>query len=118
MVAHFHYILETTLKKLSLDNEFFMDASGSWGCAAPWEQHWFQLQWTAIPSFASSAITPKELLLIVLAAGTWCHLWRGKTVLCHSDNEVVVSVINSGSYKEQHLAHVMPFLFFIEATFN
>ena len=70
-----------------------------------------------LPSFASASIAPKELLPIVLAASTWGHLWRGKTILCHLDNEAVASVINSGSCKEPHLAHVIRYLFFIEAKF-
>ena len=69
-------------------------------------------------SFAAASIAPKELLPIILAAGTWGHLWAGKTILCHSDNEAVVNVINTGSCKEPHLAHMMRCLFFIEAKFN
>ena len=106
------------LKRQSPDAELFTDASGSWGCAALWERQWFQLQWTLVPSFASASIAPKELLPIVLAAGTWGHLWGGKTILCHSDNEAVVGIVNTGSCKEPHLAHMMRCLFFIEAKLN
>ena len=49
---------------------------------------------------------------------TWGDLWASKTVLCHSDNEAVVNVINTGSYKESHLTHMMRCIFFIEAKFN
>ena len=106
------------LNQQAPDAEFFTDASGSWGCAALWEGHWFQLPWTSTPSFASASIAPKELLPVVLAAGTWGYNWVGKTILCHSDNEAVVSVINTGSCREPHLAHMMRCLFFIEAKLN
>ena len=106
------------LKNHSPDTKFFTDASGSWGCTALWEGQWFQLQWSSTPSFASASIAPKEFLPIVLAAGTWGHLIKGKSVLYHSDNEAVVSVINTGSCREPHLAHMMRCLFFIEAKFN
>ena len=106
------------LNRQAPDSEFHTDASGSWGCAALWEGHWFQLPWASCPAFASASIAPKELLPVVLAAGTWGHYWSGKTILCHSDNEAVVNVINTGSCKEPHLAHMMRCLFFIEATLH
>ena len=43
------------------------DASGSWGCGAYWNTHWFQYQWSE--HTFSYGITTKELLPIVLAAG-------------------------------------------------
>ena len=103
------------LRQQAPETEIFTDASGSWGCAAVWEGHWFQLPWSSTPSFMSASIAPKELLPVVLAAGTWGHHWMGKTILCHSDNEAVVNVINTGSCREPHLAHMMRCLFFIEA---
>ncbi len=106
------------LNRQAPDSEFHTDASGSWGCAAVWEGYWYQLPWASLPSFASASIAPKELLPVVLATGTWGHYWAGKTILCHSDNEAVVNVINTGSCKEPHLAHMMRCLFFIEAKLN
>ena len=106
------------LKYQNPDVEIHTDASGSWGCAAVWDRHWFQLQWAETPVFASTSIAGKELLPILIAAGTWGRQWRGLTVLCHSDNEGVVSVINTGSCREPHLAHLLRCLFYIEARFN
>ena len=106
------------LNRQAPDSEFHTDASGSRGCTALWEGYWFQLAWASCPSFASASIAPKELLPVVLAAGTWGHYWSRKTILCHSDNEAVGNVINTGSCKEPHLAHIMRCLFFIEATLN
>ena len=50
-----------------------------------------------MPSFAAASIAPEDLFPIVLVAGTWGHLWAGKTILCHYDDEAVVSVINTSS---------------------
>ena len=50
------------LNQQAPNTEFFTDASGSWGCVALWEGHWFQLQWASIPSFASASIAPKEVI--------------------------------------------------------
>ena len=60
----------------------------------------------------------KELLPIIVAVGTWGAHCRVYTVLCHCDNEAVVAVINKGTCKEKHLAHLMRCLFFIEAYHN
>ena len=107
------------LNRQATDSEFHTNASGSWGCAALWEGYGFQLPWVSCPSFASASIAPKELLPVVLAASTWGNnYWSGKTILCHSDNEAVVNVINTGSCKESHLVHIMRYLFFIESTLN
>ena len=106
------------LNRQAPNTEFFIDASGSRGCAALWKGHWFQLPWTSTPSFASASIAPKESFPVILAAGTWGYHWAGKTILCHSDNEAVVKVINTGSCKEPHLAHMMRCLFFVEAKLN
>ena len=60
--------------------------------------------WTSIPPFASASVAPRELLPVVLTAGTcicmWCHYWTGKTILCHSNSEAVMDVINTGSCEE------------------
>ena len=56
------------LNRQAPDSEFHTDASGSWGCAALWEGHYFQLPWASCPSFASASIAPKELFPVVIAA--------------------------------------------------
>ena len=47
------------------DVMFTSDASGSWGCGAWSQQHWFQLQWD--DSIQSKHISVKELVPIVIA---------------------------------------------------
>ena len=41
------------------------DASGSWGCGAYFESHWFQFQW---PEYAPANIATKEFIPILFAA--------------------------------------------------
>ena len=66
---------------------FSFNASGSWGCAAHWGNHWFQLKWDG-PSLALP-IAVKELILIILATAVWGPVWRGETFKCLCDNQAV-----------------------------
>ena len=54
------------------------DASGSWGCGAFCDAHWFQLPWPS--SWAETTIMTKELAPIVLASMLWGRQWQGKRV--------------------------------------
>ena len=99
---------------LTPDVQLWTDASGSWGCGAVWGAQWIQISWQhqVPPTFTQKSIAVKELLPIIIAVGTWGRCWKGSTVLCHCDNEAVVSVINKGACKDKHC------LFFMEAEFN
>ena len=55
--------------------------------------HSFQVAWPS--QYLLSSIALKELVPVVLVAAVWAHQWGGSFVLCHSDNTVVVSQINS-----------------------
>ena len=59
--------------------------------------------------------TVKELLPIVVAIALWGHRWQGRTIHCRSDNAAVVSIINTGSSKDQLAVHLMQSLFFFMA---
>ena len=52
------------------------------------------------------------------AAAIWGHAWRGKLILCHCDNEAVVTIINSGTSKEPEAMALLRCLFFIAARNN
>ena len=84
------------------------DASGSWGCGAylsTWA--WFQLEWPK--SWASTHITVKELLPLVLAIAMWGRQW-------HCDNAAVVAMLRSGWCKNEHTMHLLRSLFFFQAS--
>jgi hypothetical protein len=84
--------------KLQCDLSIVSDASGNWGCGAFSGDRWFQLKWPA--ELQDSNITVKELVPIMLAAGTWGRQWNGKNVMAHCDNEAVVAIINKGDSRE------------------
>ena len=98
------------------NHEFFADASGSFGCGAIWNQCWLQFEWPQ--SFRSAAIAPKELVPIVMACVVWGRVWKGQVVQVHSDNEAVVSVLNSGYSKDPQLMHLIRCLFFVLASWD
>ena len=102
----------------SPDFSIWSNASGSWGCAAVWDSQWFQVAWQNCEEFSEASIAAKEMLPILVAAAVWGRQWVGSTVLCNSDNEAVVAVLQSGSVKDKKLAHMLRCLFFLEAKFQ
>ena len=92
------------------------DASGSWGCGAHWLPHWFYFEWT--PCLKSKSIQVQELFPVVVAAGIFGRLWKGKTVQFIVDNKSVVDILNSGYSKEAHLMHMIRVLVFLASHFQ
>ena len=58
------------------------------------------------------------MLLIILAACIWGQFWKGCLVQCNSDNEAVITVLNSGAAKDRQLAHMLCCLFYLQPKFN
>ena len=93
------------------------DASGSWGCEAWHDTHWFQLEWSTITQHWNVAV--KELLPIAVAAVIWGRRWRGRQVMVQRDNAaVVVVVVNSKYSKDRRMMHLLRCVFFAEAYNN
>ena len=92
------------------------DASRCWGCGARWGSQWLQWQW---PEAAQRwQIAPKELLPILFAGAIWGRHWSGRLVNCRCDNMAVVSVVNSGYYRDTTMMHMLRCLFFMSSHFN
>ena len=51
----------------------YSDASGSWGCGAFYEHHWFQLEWP--PRLSSLSIAVKEMVPVIIAAACFGREW-------------------------------------------
>jgi hypothetical protein len=71
------------------------DASGSWGCGAFVKQsgEWLVVAWPA--AWASTNISVKELLPIVLVSANWGRKWACHHVHFMSDNTAVVAALAS-----------------------
>ena len=94
--------------------EMTSDASGSWGCGAWYLWAWFQVQWG--PALGALSIAEQELIPIILGCAAWGHNWRGHRVVCHCDNQVVVSCLRSRTSKHKGIMHLVRCLVFVEAT--
>ena len=89
------------------------DASGSWGCGAFCNSHWFQISWSHDTSLHSIAFL--ELLPIVVAGIVWGKQWKNCQVRALCDNQAVVEVIRSRYSRDDNLMHLLRCLFFVEA---
>lgn len=92
------------------------DASGTWGCGAWYNTHWFQLPWDA--TSVELPIAVKELLPIILACAVWGRSWSGGLVHCHCDNQAVVASLRSRTSQNKHSQHMLRALAFIEARYD
>lgn len=92
------------------------DASGRWGCAAFWDQRWFQLKWPSTTQ--DTHITLKELLPILLAAAVWRKYWHRLTVQARCDNSAVVVILNWGNSRDPDVMHLVRCLAFIKAKYQ
>ena len=93
------------------------DTLGSWDCGAYLlTGAWFQLEWPK--SWASTYITVKELLPLVLAIAMWGRQWHGKSVRCQCDNAAVVAMLRSGWCKNEHAMQLLRSLFFFQVSYN
>jgi hypothetical protein len=76
----------------------YTDAAKGLGYAAVLRDHWFYGVWS--PWWTMQNITLLELVPIVLAVETWSSQLHNRTVIFHTDNMALVSVINRLTSKE------------------
>ena len=98
------------------DMDLFTDAAGHLGCGAYFKGSWFHYTWDARQ--ASYSIQWKELFVIVAAALTWGHLWEGKRIQFHCDNQAIVLAWQSRRAKQPLLMTLLRKLFLTAATGN
>jgi hypothetical protein len=77
------------------------DSSGSLGFGALYKTHWFYGTWPE--QWKSFNITVLELFPIVLAVFIWGTDWANQNIIFFTDNEALVSVINTKSSKEKRV---------------
>lgn len=59
-----------------------------------------------------------EMLIAVMAIGTWAERLRGKTVMVHSDNAATVQSVEGRRAKHVEMLDMLRTLHFIEASNN
>jgi hypothetical protein len=90
------------------------EAAGAFNCG-DWVYTSFTTQW---PQAAPLHINFKEVLALEPAATRWAHLWGGKKVFVHSDNQAAVAIINKGSCKNSFVMQSLRRVFWLSAVFN
>ena len=90
------------------------DASGSFGCGAVSQEHWFQLKWPA--NWNTTHIAAKELAPIVIAASLWGPSWHSSCSCFRTDNMAIVEVLRSHTSWDPLLMYLLRCLVFYAAV--
>jgi len=93
----------------------FTDAFG-FGAGALFGNHWFSFPWPH--DLQCQNIVTLELFAIVLSCQTWGHLWKGKLVMFHCDNQSVTYAIQKRRVHNHDLMLWIRELHFLEAKFG
>ena len=91
------------LDRLTPDIKVVSDASGSWGCGAYWDAHWFHFPWPLC--LQSLPIATTELIPVVVAAAIFGHQWRGQLVKFTVDNMAIVHHNSSLQFHLQFMVY-------------
>ena len=92
------------------------DASGSKGYGVFYSGEWFNGSWSDAQQ--SLSIAYKELFTMVIACHVWGSKWRDHRIQFCCDNQGVVAVISSGTFKDTRLMQLLRELFLCAARFN
>ena len=93
------------------------DASGSWGCGGYLASgECLQLRYPE--ECKNTHIMVKELFPIIVGESILGRRWRGRYVGCRCDDITVVSIINSGSSRNDQAMQQMQSLFFFLASYK
>ena len=96
--------------------EVTSDAAGALGHGAYFNLEWFNGLWFACQK--PFLIAYKELFPVVIAAHVWGHLWFRQHILFRSDNEAVVTILNSRTSKVPCIMRLVCSLLMAAARFN
>ena len=101
----------------SFDLSLFTDASDI-GMGGVLGDDWFSAKWPTKFSSSCCSTNFQEIFAIYTAVTIWENKLQNKQILIHCDNETVVTVINSGSCKNDRIMDVVRNLFFVCAKNN
>lgn len=96
---------------------FFSDASSTIGYGALFGQQWVIGVWP--PAIMETRkIAWMELYPITLGIVIWGHEFQNRSILFHSDNETVVSIINKQSTREPYMMDLIRLLVLASMKYN
>ena len=105
-----------TVNNWSSPGEVFTTDACLTGCGGLCAHYYFHAEF---PEFISSQhldINALELLTIVVALKLWGHLWRGLRLTVRCDNDVAVTVLNSGRCRNAFINSCLREVCFLAAT--
>ena len=116
-LPYYNGVSMMALEEWSLpDSVFASDACltgcGGWCCE---RQEFFHAQFPEPILRMNLSINALELLTVVVAAKVWGRYWKGRRIVVHCDNEVSVSVINTGRSHNSFLQSCLRELEFMAA---
>ena len=76
------------------------DSSGSWGCAAVYQNQYFAIPWPA--QVCRSNLALLEFYPIIVATFTWSAKLANRRLIIHCDNLATVFIINKLKAKDPH----------------
>src|SRR5882724_5858088 len=81
------------------------DASGTKRLGGTFGDEWFSMRCPRC--FCLRDIQFKEIYVVLQAILRWGHLWKGHHIVCHVDNNTVVSALHSGSMQNPQVMNML-----------
>ena len=105
------------IKEWSLPDAVFASDACLTGCGAWYceQQEFFHTEFPEFILDKNLSINALELLTVVVAAKVWGRYWGGKRIVVHCDNQVSVTVMNTGRAYNSFLQSCLRELEFIAA---
>lgn len=79
---------------------------------------WYHVDWDHCPDVKDAHIDHLEVLALELAARLWGESWCNRKVVCYSDNQCAVGIINKGTTRDEAVMHSLRSVFWLAAIYN
>ena len=114
-----HTFNGTRLFLQDLPQQSVVTDSSTQAAGALFQGDWFYMNWQLdLPQFSDEHINVKEALTVCFAARRWCHRWKNKRIIIHTDNTTALALINKGTSKSQIIMAELRNLFWLSTKFN
>lgn len=88
------------------------------GAGGFYGSRWYHVGWEDCPDVKDAHINHLEVLALEPAARLWGEEWRNRSVVCYSDNQCAVGIINKGTTRDEAVMRSLRNVFWLAATYN
>lgn len=88
------------------------------GAGGFYRNEWYHVSWDDCPDVKDAHINHLEVLALEPAARLWGESWRNRSVVCYSDNQCAVGIINKGSTRDKNVMRSLRNVFWLAAIYN